>query len=303
MRTCIILNPGAGGIDDHRDVMDRLDRIGDCVIVLTEESGDETVAARRAVDQGFERIVAAGGDGTIHGVVDGLRDGLGEVVVGMVPLGTANDFARSLGLPLPTDDAIDLIEEGTTRQIDLGAMRRPDTGDADPDDHLFVNVATGGFGGQVADDVDDETKKTWGPLAYLRIAVEQLRDLKRYRVRLETEEEKVVEKNVYNVVVANGSRAGGNLPVAPRALMDDGLLDVVLVPAVALPELAAVASRIAAGEHGQSDRVNYLRTKVLRLEAEPAMPFRLDGEPIEPGPAEFRVLPGALTVVAPAKEG
>lgn len=283
--------------------MDRLDRIGDCVIVVTEESGDETVAARRAVDEGFERIVAAGGDGTIHGVVDGLRDALDEVVVGMVPLGTANDFARSLGLPLETDAAIDLIVEGTTRQIDLGTMRRPDTGDADPDGHLFVNVATGGFGSRVGDDVDPETKRTWGPLAYLRIAVEQLQDLERYSVRLETDEGKVVEKDVYNVVVANGSRAGGNLPVAPRALMDDGLFDVVLVPAVALPDLAAVASRISAGEHGKSDRVNSLRTKALRLEAEPAMPFRLDGESIEPGPAELRVLPRALRVVAPETSG
>lgn len=303
MRTCIILNPGAGGIDDHRDVMDRLDRIGDCITVVTEEPGDETPAARRAVDQGFERIVAVGGDGTVHGVVDGLRDGLDEVVVGMVPLGTANDFARSLGLPLQTDDAIDLILEGTTRQIDLGATRRPDTRNDHPDGHLFVNVATGGFGGRVGEDVDPETKKTWGPLAYLRIAVEQLRDLRRYRVRLETDEGKVVEKEVYNVVVANGSRAGGNLPVAPRARMDDGLFDVVLVPAVALPELAAVASRIAAGEHGESDRVNYLRTEALRIEAEPAMPFRLDGESVEPGPAAFRVLPGALNVVAPEKSG
>lgn len=303
MRTCIILNPGAGGIDDHRDVVDRLDRIGDCVTVVTEEPGDETAAARRAVDEGFERIVAGGGDGTIHGVVDGLRDALDEVVVGMVPLGTANDFARSLGLPLQTDDAIDLIVEGATRQIDLGVMRRPDTGDADSDDHLFVNVATGGFGGRVGGDVDPETKKTWGPLAYLRTAVEHLRDLRRYRVRLETDEGRVVEEDVYNVVVANGSRAGGNLPVAPHARMDDGLFDVVLVPAVALPELAAVASRIAAGEHGESGRVNRFRTKALGLEAEPAMPFRLDGESIEPGPAALRVLPGALRIVAPEKKG
>jgi diacylglycerol kinase (ATP) len=303
MRTCIILNPGAGGVDDRRDVVERLDRIGDCVTVVTEEPGDEAAAARRAVDQGFERIVAAGGDGTIHGVVDALRDDLNEVVVGMVPLGTANDFARSLGLPLQTDDAIDLIVEGTTRHIDVGAIRRPDAGDPDPDGHVFVNVATGGFGGRIGDDVDSETKKTWGPLAYLRIAVEQLRDLQRYSVRLETDEGQVVEEDVYNVVVANGSRAGGNLPVAPHARMDDGLFDVVLVRAVALPELAAVASRIAAGEHGESGKVNYLRTKELGLEAEPAMPFRLDGESIEPGPAAFRVLPGALRVVAPEKEG
>ncbi|MFW6206395.1 MAG: diacylglycerol/lipid kinase family protein [Gemmatimonadota bacterium] len=303
MRTCIILNPGAGAIDDHRDVMDRLERIGDCVIVVTEEPGDEAVAARRAVDRGFERVVACGGDGTVHGVVAGLRNSLDEVVVGMVPLGTANDFARSLGLPLRTDDAIDLIVEGTTRQIDLGAMRRSNTSEDDSDGHLFVNVATGGFGGQVADDVDPETKRTWGPLAYLRTAVEHLRDLQRYRVRLETDEGQVIEKDVYNVVVANGSRAGGNLPVAPRARMDDGLFDVVLVPAVALPELAAVASRIAAGEHGASGRVNHLRTEALRLDAEPAMPFRLDGESVDPGPAELHVLPGALRVVAPEKSG
>lgn len=283
--------------------MDRLDRIGECVIVVTEESGDEAVAARRAVDQGFERIVAAGGDGTVHGVVDGLRDALDEVVVGMVPLGTANDFARSLGLPLQTDDAIDLIVEGTTRQIDLGVMRWPAAGDSDPDDQLFVNVATGGFGGRVGDDVDPETKRTWGPLAYLRTAVEHLQDLRRYQVRLEVDEGRVVEEDVYNVVVANGSRAGGNLPVAPQARMDDGLFDVVLVPALALPDLAALASRITAGEHGESGRVSYLRTKALRLKAEPTMPFRLDGESVEPGPAAFRVLPKALRVVAPETSG
>lgn len=299
MKTCIILNPSAGGVRDLEAVRDRLDRIGEARVVVTGEPGGEGDAAADALERGFQRVVAAGGDGTVHRVVNGLRGGLDEVVVGCVPLGTANDFARSLGLPLDTEEAIDVVLEGATRRIDLGEMGRAGTGAADAHGRLFVNVATGGFGGEIGEDLDPEIKRTWGPLAYLRTAVEHLRDLKRYRVRLETEEGEVVEEDVFNVVVANGSRAGGNVPVAPRARMDDGLFDVVLVPAVPIPELPVVASRIAAGEHGEGDRVDYLRSQALTLEADPEMPFRLDGESAGSNPVAFRLRPSTLAVLAP----
>lgn len=303
MKTCIIVNPSAGGVRDLEEVRDRLDRVDAEAVVVTEGPGGERLAAARARDRGFERIVAAGGDGTVHGVVNGLREGRAKVVVGVVPLGTANDFARSLGLPLGTDEAIDVLVEGSTRRIDVGELGPGPEGEGEVERRLFVNVATGGFGGELGEGLDPATKRAWGPLAYLRTAVEQLRDLKRYHVRLQTEDGEVVEEDVFNVVVANGSRAGGNIPVAPRARMDDGLFDVVLVPAVSLPELPVVASRIAAGEHGEGERVDYLRTAALELASDPGMPFRLDGESAGSDPVAFRLIAGGLEVAAPDKEG
>lgn len=291
MRSLVLLNPGAGGATARAALRASLPTLPDEEITETRGGWELRALARGAADRGFERVVAAGGDGTIHEVVNGLAEAARPPVLGVIPLGTANDFARSLALPEDVEEAVGVLVEGRSRRIDLGEARGPRF-------TRFANVVVGGFGGLVGERADTERKRALGPLEYLRSAAERLPELEAYRVRVEMEGERL-ELDVYHAVVANGGRSGGNVPVAPEAKLDDGLLDVVLVPALRAAELVALIPRLLRARHLADDRVVFRRTARLSLRSEPPMRFSVDGEPLGEGEVAFRVLPGALEVTVP----
>lgn len=294
MRTLVLANPGArnGGDPGWRAAVAELP---DWEV---REAGEERTAMviRAAVDEGVRRIVAAGGDGTVSLVANGLAEAeaLDLVALGVLPLGTANDYARSLGLPLDPEEAIEVIRTGRARRVDLGHVDGLGS-------RWFVNVAVGGFGGRVNERVASEKKRVWGPLAYLRTAAEEIANPERYRLHARLDDEEM-EVEALHVIVANGTRSGGNIPVAPDARLDDGLLDVVLVPALELPDLIALAPRFLAGGHVKDDRLVVRRVSEARFRAEPPMPFGADGEPLGSGMVEFGVAENALAVIVPPKE-
>ncbi len=291
----MLLNPSAGGATARATLRKALPTLPRAEVTETRGGWELRSLARGAADRGFERVVAAGGDGTIHEVVNGLAEAVRRPVLGVIPLGTANDFARSLDLPDDVEEAVRVLVEGRSRRIDLGEARGARFA-------RFANVAVGGFGGLVGERVDTERKRALGPFEYLRSAAEQLPKLEAHRVRIETDGERL-ELNVYHVVVANGSRSGGNVPVAPEARLDDGLLDVVVIPALRAPELLALAPRLLRGRHLEDERVVFRRAERLSLRSEPAMRFSVDGEPLGKDPVAFRVLPGALEVTVPRTDG
>lgn len=291
MRTLVLLNPGAGSAGDREALQEALSTLDKVKVVRTRGGRHAREAARRAPARGFRRVVAAGGDGTVNQVLNGLVRAEREAVLGVLPLGTANDFARSLALPQELAGAVEVLRGGATRRIDLGEVRRNGS-------TAFVNVVVGGFGGRVSEHVDASRKRALGPLEYLRSAAEELPDLQTHRIRMEVGEERL-ETLGYHVVVANGGRSGGNLPLAPRARLDDGLLDIVLIPALGIPELLLLAPKIVLGRHLEDERVVYRRAASVAFTSEPPMRFNADGEPIGSDPLEFRLRPKALTVAAP----
>lgn len=291
MRSLVLLNPGAGGATARAALRESLPTLPDTEVTETRGGWELRALARGAADRGFERVIAAGGDGTVHEVVNGLAESARSAVLGVIPLGTANDFARSLELPEDVEEAVRVLAEGGSRRIDLGEVRGPRFA-------RFVNVVVGGFGGLVGERADTERKRALGPFEYLRSAAERLPELEAYRVRLETDGERL-ELDVYHVVVANGRRSGGNVPVAPEAELDDGLLDVVLVPALRASELLALAPLLLRARHLEDERIVFRRAERLSLRSEPPMRFSVDGEPLGEGDAAFRVLPGALEVTVP----
>jgi len=146
-------------------------------------------------------------------------------------------------------------------------------------------------------------KRTWGPLAYLRSALEALPDLTDYHTTLAFDDDPPQTIKAYNVIVANGRYAGGGIPVAPRAAIDDGLLDVVVIPVAPLPSLAVLAAQILLGQHLDNELVIARRARQLRLESRPGMWFNTDGELVGNQPARFEVVPRALEViVGPAND-
>ncbi|MBX3468754.1 MAG: diacylglycerol kinase family lipid kinase [Planctomycetes bacterium] len=290
MRVCVVANPSAG----NADALERLEALRPVTVWRASDAQATATLAERAAREGFDRIVAAGGDGTVARVVAGLGPWRERVVLGLLPLGTGNDLARTLGLPPDPLAALDLaLGGGAERRLDLIEVR---VGGGAP--RLCVNAAQGGFSGQVDEGLDEETKAAWGPLAYVRAALSTLPDLTAYAVTLALDDAAPERLDAVNVVVANGKTVGGGVRVAPDADPGDGLLDVVVVRAGSALALAGVGARLVAGNVLASDLVVHRRARRVRLSARPTMPFNADGDLLPPGDLDLVVLPGALRVVS-----
>jgi diacylglycerol kinase (ATP) len=289
----LILNPNAGSAA-HADALHAvLAARRDVAVVETRAPGDARDLAARARIAGCPRVVAAGGDGTVSEVVSGLlAEAAGhETTLGIVPLGTGNDLARTLALPSDTEAALRLALDGAARPIDVIEARA--------EGRVFhgVNVAAGGFSGQVDEVLTDELKASWGPLAYLLGAVKVLPDLTRYDTRIVYDDGAWTRVAALNVVVANGRTVGGGTVIAPDADLEDGLLDVAVVEYGSAAALAGVAARLLVGNYLASDQVTHHRARAVAIESRPGMWFNLDGELLTNAPIAFRVLPRALACV------
>jgi diacylglycerol kinase (ATP) len=291
-KTCIILNPAAGNASDLEDVVARLSRVPNGEIRISGKPGSAARFAGAAVRKGYDLIVAAGGDGTLNEVVNGIGENLGDARVGLLPLGTGNDFARTIGIPNDLEEAIDLIVTGETRAVDLVRVTSDEV-------RYFVNVSAGGFSGLVDEKLTSEMKKTWGPLAYLRGAAAALSELRAYRTTLAFDNSESLTLDLYNVVVANGRYVAGGTLIAPEASIDDGLLDIVLIPQRSAPELALLAAKVAMGTHLTSDAIVFRRAANVTVNSKPGMWFNVDGELVGNEPARFEILPRALRFIAP----
>ncbi|CAN5709686.1 diacylglycerol kinase [soil metagenome] len=288
MNTCIICNPGAGSVDDREAIRAQLQEFPSATVHFTEGAGDATRLAQEAVEQGCGAVIAAGGDGTLNEVINGIAAHAGSLQVGLIPLGTGNDFAKMLNLPDNIEDCIDVLRSGTTRPVDLVRVT------TDRVRH-FVNVSAGGFSGAVNEKLTPEIKQNWGPLAYLRCAAEALPELRAHRTEIVLDDTAPMAVDLFNAVIANGRYVAGGTMIAPEAEIDDGLLDIVLVPQNPAGDIALVAAQIALGRHLKSEGVIFRRAAKVSISSVPGMWFNVDGELIGNEPAVFEVLPRALT--------
>lgn len=295
MPACIILNPHAGSAADVEALRAAVQQLGNVSICETQQPSHARDLARAAIAESFDLIVAAGGDGTINEVVNGLAGGLDRIRLGIIPLGTGNDFVRTVGIPTDIEEAVAVLRAGYTRKIDIVRVTSDTT-------RYFINIANGGFSGLVDEKLTDEFKKTWGPLSYLRGALAALPDLADYHTTLTFDDEEAQELAVYNVSVANARYCAKGVPIAPLAEPDDGMLDVVVVSAAALPELATLVPQILLGDHLDNDLIIYRRARKVAIHSRPGMWFNVDGELVGNEPSTFEVAPLALEVVVPAEQ-
>ena len=295
MRTCVILNPAAGRGWSPERIRGAMSTIPGAELRVSPTSDSVRPFALEAVADGFQRIVAAGGDGTVSVLASALLDSGAKVEAGLLPIGTGNDLALSLGVPTRPHLAAALLREGEAAPIDVIQAFAP--GPPDRELHAW-NAVVGGFGGRIADRLSPGSKRRWRGLAYIRAAVAELGELRPRRVLLEIDGRRT-EQEIRMLVIANGRSAGGGIPFAPGGRVDDGWLDVVVIRATSLARLAVLVPRVLAGRHLADPDVEHARAKTVSVQAEPGFWFNVDGESWVSGPASFRVRPHALPFVRP----
>jgi len=255
---------------------------------VTWEAGDATRLAAEASRLGFSRVAAGGGDGTINEVATGLLTakvpGKQGPALAVIPLGTANDFAHACGIPLEPGAAIELASTAEPRPIDVGQVTgRP-----------FINVATGGFGTKITVETRAELKKVLHGAAYLITGVTHFSELRPVRARF-TGPEFSWSGELLVLAIGNGRQAGGGHVLCPEALVDDGLLDIGILPDVAPGErAAALDALLQEGTAALRRHTVTARLPWVELASDEPVQVNLDGEPIEGKQLRFEILPGAL---------
>jgi YegS/Rv2252/BmrU family lipid kinase len=254
---------------------------------VTAPSAEEACEAIVNAAPGRDAIVLAGGDGTINNAVEALI--AAGLPVGILPLGTANDLARSLGLPLDAAGAAEVIVAGRVRRIDVGEVNGAP----------FLNVAHVGLGAVLADRLSGRMKRWLGPFAYGAAALRSLGRIRPFRAELVVPEGRVAMRT-FNVTVGNGRYFGGSGIVAADAELDDGVFHVFALTTKNPFRLAVMVPKLMRGDVGQSKWVRTLIAASVEVRTVRPLPIRADGLRIAETPAHFRVRPGVLKVFAPA---
>jgi len=234
-----------------------------------------------------DAIVVAGGDGTVNGSIAALIDA--GKPVGILPFGTANDLALTLGIPADPLAAAGIIANGHLRPIDVGKVN----------DAYFLNVASVGLSVNIAKRQDEQLKRQWGVFSYVVATVDTLSAAQRFAATI-TCGDRTERVLAYQVAVGNGIHYGGGLMVSPDARIDDGLLDVYAIETTSIANLIALAPKLRDGTLVERDDVAFFRGATARIETDKPMPVNTDGEVTTETPAEFSVLAGALKVFAPS---
>ncbi|MGD9895660.1 MAG: diacylglycerol kinase family protein [Candidatus Methylacidiphilaceae bacterium] len=283
-RVCIIFNPAARG-EKARRLFDRLRRAaGDSVIRVTKFPGDAEAQTERALEQGYRIVVAAGGDGTVNEVVNGLNGT--AATLGILPLGTINVFAMELGLPVQLESAWEVIQAGKTRKVDL-----PRVGE-----QRFVQLAGVGFDAEILARTNWWTRKTFGPMSYLLAAVGLLgRSVPLLNVTVDGKE---THQGRF-LLVGNGRFYGGRFPVFPDAKLDDGLLDGCLFAELNAVAVARYLQGVFSRRHTLLSDVLYFQAEALTVQSARPVPVEVDGELYGHTPCAFSLSPAELEVIVP----
>ena len=287
----VICNPASGGGDYDPDEI-RAELEGLEVEWIETEGPEDAIKAAEEWRGGL--LIVAGGDGTINDVVNGLgRANFPEsVTLGILPAGTGNDFAATLCIPEDPDLAEDVMLQNRGRRLDVARVRSEGIGE-----RFFINVATGGLGAEISSVNDEELKKRWGKLSYLRASLEVARDFDMRELTLYLDGERR-EVEAVNVAVGNCRYTGGGWPATPKANPEDGLLDVVIIEKLGAGELLGLApAALAEFDYLDKDGILFARAKEVFVKTQPGLQFTADGEVIGDEPAEFSVIPGALKVL------
>lgn len=260
-------------------------------VTESEEHCDRLTTA--LCEQGAQRIAAAGGDGVINVVADAiLRSGRHEVSLAVLPSGTGNDYARSLGLPLSPVEVLPTTINAPPTLLDVFELR------GEPGLHRFgVNMLAGGNTGEYTKQLTEEMKQQWGAFCFLRGAIEVLQNLEVFPVEVQFDDELPVMLNTLNLFLANGRCAGAGLPVAAGAVLNDGWLDAVVVLDGTAVQLADLALTYVVGDPHEHELILHRRVRKLSVRAAKSFAWAVDGQEFSASEITATIHPARLPVV------
>lgn len=291
---CLIFNPVAGQGDPDFEldqIRSILEPEIDLDIYLTTEEVDADELARAAVERGVEAIIVSGGDGTLSAAAEAVVNT--NIPLGIISRGTANAFAAALNIPNTIAAACQTILQGKTRTVDVAYCH----------DHPMVLLAGIGFEAETVEKADRETKNRFGMIAYILAGIQELGNLQRFAVEIETED-KIIQTLASAVTVANAAPPTSVLAQGPSGIIyDDGLLDLTIVsPENKTGAIAAtfhLFQTAATGTPVERDDIGYLRAKQFKITTEPPQKVVIDGEIVGKTPVEIKCIPAGLTVFVP----
>lgn len=293
MYTLLIVNPVSGQGRAAREKRRLLELVSNMPHVHTETTSgplDAVRLASEAAGKGFEQVIAAGGDGTISQVITGLGDS--RLPLGIIPLGTANVLAHDL--KIPSNDigaALAVIREGRTRLVDV----------ARAGDRRFILMAGFGFDAAVVESVSHKVKDVLGSVAYVSAAIEQLVKYTPTRFRLVFDEGPSYETEAFAVIIANCGTYAHDFKIAPEAVVDDGMLDVLIFESGPGATLQFIGQALDSFFQTRIPGLNtvYFKSAKVRVESDPPVKMQLDGDVCGESDIDIEVLPKSLRLIVP----
>lgn len=290
MKSVLLFNSMAGLAPRVKAEVDRLAQDERCRVLSAEQWQEGKTILDALHLQDARRLVIAGGDGTLHRAINLIAPHFTGVEIGVVPCGTGNDFARSIGaredhlVKLCTDENF-----GRLTWVDLFRVPKPRM-------QYCLNAATGGLGGEITSQIHEVDKKRWGGFAYWLSSLGKLADLHAFEIELSCDQHRL-EMPAYGVIVSNGRFIGGGFPISPGAKLDDGMLDVTVIPVLPTLDLLAAGLHFAIGLPEMSAKIQHHRAHKIQIKSSPPMPFSLDGENTAPMEASFEMVTQAIKMV------
>ncbi|MFD2924619.1 diacylglycerol kinase [Halobacillus naozhouensis] len=270
-RARIIYNPTSGREVIRKvlpDILQRFEQAGyEASTHATTCAGDATEAAEIAVERKFDVVVAAGGDGTINEVINGIAEQPFRPKLGIIPVGTTNDFARALYVPRNIHKAVDVILAGYSTPLDIGRVN----------DQYFMNIAGGGKITEISYEVPSKLKTMLGQLAYYLKGMEMLPSIKPTYVEMEYDG-KLYQGDIMLFLVSNTNSVGGLEKLAPEAQMDDGLFDLMIIEKMNIAEFVRLATLAIQGTHMNHPKFIHKTASRIKVKTEEKMQLNIDGE-------------------------
>lgn len=288
----IIYNPTSGREafkESLAEVLERLEVNG--YITSTHATtcvGDATQAAAKACELGFDLIVAAGGDGTVNEVVNGMATYDKRPALGIIPMGTVNDFAKALHIPPTIYEAVETIISGQSARIDIGLMNSK----------YFINIAGGGKITEVSYEAPSKLKSIIGPLAYYVKGIEMLPKIRSSNVKIEYDD-KVFEGKVMLFLLGLTNSIGGFEKLVPDARLNDGKFTLIIVEEASLAEIGHILTLATRGEHLKHPKVHFFKAEEVNISSFEEVQLNLDGEFGGILPARFTNLKEHLEIRVP----
>lgn len=294
MKYLFVVNPTAGrgdGLKRGEQIQKLATLWGmDYQMVFTNKPGQGYDLAQKGVAEGAEVLIAVGGDGTVNEVMRGIIDAdkIQKVQMGVIPAGTGNDLVRTLNIPFDVEEALQVIERGKAKMLDLGKVQG----------EYFINVAGIGFDAAVGEEINLNVKMLKGTAAYLYGVFKMLFQYKSPQITIRIDDT-VLEGRYFLVAIANAKYYGGGMMIAPDAEVADGLYDVIVVKDVKQLEVIRVLPTIFRGNHISHPAVKVYRGKKIQLDSSERVLVQTDGEIRGTLPMTFELEPEVFPMIVP----